>query len=258
MHWSLPNISSYSQTVISPVRLALFSASCFFAIQDINAKTDSRDPDKDPALPKLLEEARKLIDSKQPQAAIENCEKVIALFKSHYGNSKQKIYCARSSAESLGYLMQAAAAMSEGKFERGKKNSIVLSGTWASAYFLKSYALQDLDRVADAKTAIKLALELSPWSCLYLSELGSIYKLEKDWVRAREVFEKAEDNAALSPDNLKAAELGVARRGLGYVLVEQGKLDEAEKKYRQCLAENPNDTKAAAELEYVRGLKAKR
>jgi hypothetical protein len=30
-----------------------------------------------------------------------------------------------------------------------------------------------------------------------------------------------------------------------------------EKKNQQCLRENPNDTKAAAELEYVRGLKAK-
>jgi Flp pilus assembly protein TadD len=52
-------------------------------------------------------------------------------------------------------------------------------------------------------------------------------------------------------------ELGRARRGLGYVLVELGKLDEAEKKYQQCLVDDPKDRKAAAELEYVRGLKAK-
>ena len=35
--------------------------------------------------------------------------------------------------------------------------------------------------------------------------------------------------------------------------VELGKLDEAEKKYQQCLAADPKDTKAAQELEYVRG-----
>jgi tetratricopeptide (TPR) repeat protein len=52
--------------------------------------------------------------------------------------------------------------------------------------------------------------------------------------------------------------LGRARRGIGYVLVELGKLDEAEKKYQQCLADNPKDSRAAAELEYVRNLKAKR
>ncbi|MEY2519906.1 MAG: hypothetical protein QOF24_1665 [Verrucomicrobiota bacterium] len=217
----------------------------------------SDDPDKDPQLPRLLEEARTFVDNKKPQAASERCDRVIALFKNHYGNSKHTVYCARSSAETLGYLLQAAAAVDKGEFERGKKDAIVLSSTWASAYFLKSYALQDLHHLGEAKSAIKLALELSPWSSLYLSELGSIYKLEKDWAGAREVFERAEEHAALSPDNLKAAELSLARRGLGYVLVELGQLDEAEKKYQQCLKENPKDKKATAELEYVRGLKAK-
>ena len=233
-----------------------------------NSRATAADPDKDPGLPKLLEEARALIDRKQPQAGIEKCEKVIAAFKAHYGNSKEKVYCARSSAETLGYLLLAAAEMDKGKFEKGKKNAIVLSSTWASAYFLKGYALQELgrmflfcsiaSRVAEAKSTLKLALELSPWSSLYLSELGSVYKLEKNWREAKKTFETAEEHAGLSPDDLKAAELGLARRGLGYVLVELGQLDEAEKKYQQCLKENPNDTKAAAELEYVRGLKAKR
>ena len=49
-----------------------------------------------------------------------------------------------------------------------------------------------------------------------------------------------------------------ARRGQGYVLVELGKLDEAEEKYQQCIAANPNDNKAKAELDYIRERKAKR
>lgn len=222
-----------------------------------SANGASSDPDKDPQSQKLLEEAQALIDAKKPQAAIAKCERIIDLFKTHYQGSKEKIYCARSSPESLAYLLEAAAAMDKGKFELGKRDAIVLSGTWAHAYFLKAYALQDLGRTAEAKSAIKLAVELSPWSCLYLCELGSVYRLEKDWPRAKEVFEKAEDRAAVSPDNAKAAELAQARRGLGYVLVEQGQLTEAEKKYQQCLAADPNDKKAAAELQYVRGLKAK-
>ncbi|MEY2495258.1 MAG: hypothetical protein QOJ45_1750 [Verrucomicrobiota bacterium] len=233
----------------------VFGVAAALNLPGANAASD--DPDKDPQLPKLLEEARTFVDSKKPEAAIERCDRVIVLFKGHYGNGKHKIYCARSSTETLGYLLQAAAAVNKGEFERGKKDAIVLSSTWASAHFLKSYALQDLHHLAEAKSAIKLALEFSPWSSLYLSELGSIYKLEKDWPRAREVFEKAEEHAALSPDDLRAAELSLARRGLGYVLVELGQLNEAEKKYQQCLKENPNDTKASAELEYVRGLKAK-
>ncbi len=223
-----------------------------------DSKAAAADPDKDPQLPKLIEEGRTLVTKKQPQEAIANCDKVIALFKSYYGNSKEKVYCARSSAETLGYLLQASADMDKGKFEKGKKNAIVLSSTWASAYFLKGYALQDLSRIAEAKAALKLALELSPWSSLYLSELGSVYKLEKNWREAKKTFEMAEEQAALSPGDLKAGELGLARRGLGYVLVELGHLAEAEKKYQQCLKDDPNDTKAAAELEYVRRLQAKR
>jgi Flp pilus assembly protein TadD len=215
----------------------------------------STDPDKDPQLAKLLEEARALLTRKQPQAALANCETVITAFKDHYAKAKEKIYCARSSAESLGYLLQAVANGDKGK--SGKKDAIVLSSTWASAYFLKGYALQELDRISDAKSALMQALELSPWSSLYLSELGSIYKLEKNWKEAKKTFDAAEEHAALAPDELKASELGLARRGQGYVLVELGQLAEAEKKYLQCLKDDPNDKKAAAELEYVRNLKAK-
>jgi Flp pilus assembly protein TadD len=215
----------------------------------------SDDPEKDPQTTKLIEEARTFLKNKQPQPAIANCEKVIAAFKNHYANSKERVYCARSSAESLGYLLQSAANADKGK--EAKKNAIVLSSTWASAYFLKGYALQELGRIADAKSALMHALELSPWSSLYLSELGSVYKLEKNWKEAKKAFDAAEEHAALAPDELKASELGLARRGQGYVLVELGQLTEAERKYLQCLKDDPNDKKAAAELEYVRNLKAK-
>lgn len=242
----------------SPARLALFGALFFFAIQGINANAVSPDPDKDPHNSKLLEEARALIDAKKPEAGIEKCEQVIKLFESHYANSRHKIYCARTQAENLGYLVKAAADMSKGTFERGKKDAIALSSTWSAAYYMKGYALQELGRTAEAKGALKQALELSPWNSQYLSELGSLYVLERNWPEALKTFAGAEDNAPLSPDETKADDLGRARRGTGYVLVELGKLDDAEKKYQQCLKENPKDSKAEAELEYVRGLKAKR
>jgi tetratricopeptide (TPR) repeat protein len=216
------------------------------------------DPDKDPDLPKRLQEARTLIDNKKPQPAIEICDKVITAFQAHYGKSQQKIYCASSSTENLAYLVTAAAAMSKGEFDKGKKDAICLSSTWANAFYLKGYALQELRRMAEAKAALKRAIELSPQHSQYLSELGSLYVLEKNWPEAMKTFRAAEDNSSISPDDVRSDELGRARRGIGYVLVELGKLDEAEKKYQQCLADNPKDSRAAEELEYVRNLKAKR
>jgi tetratricopeptide (TPR) repeat protein len=218
----------------------------------------SSDPDKDPQFPNLLEQARALIDNKKSQAGIEKCDKVIAAFQAYYGKSAHKIYCARNPTESAAYLITAAAAMTKGTFDKGKKDAITLSSTWANAFYVKGYALQELGRLADAKAALQKAIEFSPQHSQYLSELGSLYVLEKNWAEAMKTFTSAEDNAPISPDDRKADDLGRARRGIAYVLVELGKLDEAEKKYQQCLKDDPNDTKAAAELEYVRGLKAKR
>lgn len=223
----------------------LFVLAC--AIQDQRAAAPPAF-NQDPQMQNLLEEARTLLDEKKPQAAIDKCESVIASFKTHYGSYKEKIYCARSSTENLGYLLKAAA---------DKVNAIALSSTWSDAYFMKAYALQELGRTAEAKSALQRAVALSPWNSQNLSELGFIYGLEKNWAKAKETFEAAEEHAEIAPDGTKAVELARARRGLGYVLVELGKLDQAEKKYRQCLAADPNDTKAARELEYVRGLRAK-
>lgn len=252
---------SYLQGNISDVALGIRIVARFIFLLTLGASVPvnaaGTDPDKDPQLPKELGEAARLIVTKKPNVAIEKCEKVIALFKAHYANSRHKIYCARSQAENFGYLVMAAADMNKGEFEAGKKDAIVLSSTWAEAYFTEGYAFQDLGRIPDAKAALKLALGLSPWNSHYLSELGSVYRLEKNWKEARKAFETAEEQSALSPDDVKSTELGVARRGLGYVLVELGQLDEAENKYLQCLKDNPDDKKAAAELEYVRNLKAK-
>jgi Flp pilus assembly protein TadD len=122
---------------------------------------------------------------------------------------------------------------------------------------MKAYALQDLHRLNEAKATLQQALKLSPLNSQYLSELGEIYMLERNWTQAMDAFKQAEDNANLAPDVSKADELARARRGEGYVLVELGKFDEAKKKYRQCIAANANDNKAQAELEYVREQKTK-
>jgi tetratricopeptide (TPR) repeat protein len=149
----------------------------------------------------------------------------------------------------LGSLLKAAV---------DKNNAIALTSTWSDAYFMKAYALQDLRRLNDANATLQRALKLSPLNSQYLAELGEIYALEKDWPKAMNAFKEAEDNANLAPDVSRADELARARRGQGYFLVELRKLDEAEEKYQQCIAANPNDSKAKAELDYVREQKAKR
>src|SRR5687768_1947294 len=136
---------------------------------DQTAAAKTADPDKDPQPPKLLEEARALLDGKKPQAAIAKCDQVIALFKAHYGKRKEKVYCGRTPAETLGYLVKAAAAMNEGKFEAGKKQAIVISPTWSTAYFMKAFALAELRKRPEAMSTLQEAIALSPWNSQYLS-----------------------------------------------------------------------------------------
>lgn len=231
-----------------------WAISAILAASPVNA--GDKEPDNDPQFETSLQEAHDLINRKQLRPAIEKCDKVIAAFQERYGKSKEKIYCARTSAENLGYLMKAASELDNGK-SGGKKNAIVISPTWASAWFIKGYALEEMGKVAEAKSALKQALELSPWNSHYLSEFAYVTAIEKNFAEAKKLYEAAEEHAALSPDSSKTEDLARARRGIGYVLVELGKLDEAEKKYLECLKDDPNDKKAAAELEYVRELKAK-
>jgi Flp pilus assembly protein TadD len=240
------------------MRRSLIVTLLVVSLADAQDKQTSAGPDEDQKLSKMLDLARIHNNDKQAAAALEECDKVIDSFEKYYAKSEHKINCARSSTESLAYQVIAAAAMNKGEFEKGKKDQIILPQTWADAYFVKSYALQELGRIAEAKAEINKALALSPSNSLYLSELGSICVLQKDWPGARRIFRKAEEDASLSPENARLVELGQARRGTGYVLVELGLLDEAEKKYKQCLADEPNDKKAKTELEYVRGLKAKK
>jgi tetratricopeptide (TPR) repeat protein len=74
-------------------------------------------------------------------------------------------------------------------------------------------------------------------------------------VRSIDFYQKAEEAAEFSPEDVKNAEMGVALRGAGYVFVEMGELDKAEEKYRKCLEIDPADNKARAELGYIRKVK---
>ena len=138
-----------------------------------------------------------------------------------------------------------------------KKDTVVFGPEWATLIFMKGFALIDLGRGDEAKAYLERALALSPEHPHYLSELAEWYKARKDWAHAYDLFQRASDNAIIAPKADFDIEKGRALRGMGYVLTEQGKLDEAEKRYRECVKLNPHDEAAKGELEYIRCLKSK-
>jgi tetratricopeptide (TPR) repeat protein len=192
-----------------------------------------------------------LLQQKHPAEAIADVfDKMIAAYDRRYATETRKVYTARTPEESLFYLLKAAG---------DKQNAVVVSWIWSEPHYYKGYALIELGRLAEARASLEHALSMAPMHARYLEEIGELSVRERNWPAAIEKFKTAEEAArTTSPPNLKNAELARAWRGIGYVLVEQGNLDEAEKMYRQCLELDANDRRAAAELKYVLDRKTKR
>ena len=186
-------------------------------------------------------------EKKFEEAISENFDKIIARHES--GAGKQQFYCARSMMETVLYSGMAA---------QEHRDAIVLTSTWADAYFLKGNVLLDLGRVPEARSSLEKAVKLSPYNARYLSELAYTYELEKDWQKSLDTYKSAEHATLFSPEDQKTDELSRALRGEGYNLTELGQFDEAEAKYTECIKLDANDKKALNELEYIGGLKAKK
>ncbi|MFZ6875826.1 tetratricopeptide repeat protein [Undibacterium sp. Di27W] len=197
-----------------------------------------------------LNEGAGLIKAGKAQEAIPYFDKVIATYANKYRDSQQKIFCAHSPTEVLAYLLEAA--------NQGKGGATVISSNWADAYYMKAFALVSQRQFAQARQVLQNAINLSPGNSQYRSELGHIYQQERNWELALSSFELAETNArSYSLAATQNTEIAQAMRGKAYVLVEQGKLDEAEQIYLQCLEMDKGDVRARNELTYVRQQKSK-
>jgi tetratricopeptide (TPR) repeat protein len=197
----------------------------------------------------LLTNGSQLIASGNPKDAISYFDQIIAGYETAYKDTSQKLYSARWSVESLMYLAEAAKA---------QESAVVVSENWAYAYYFKAYSLLELGSLEEAKTLLERAIAMSPRNSQFLSEMGNIHQRQQNWPKALDMFQSAALAAQeFSPAHAKNLELSRAWRGLGYIYVEQGNLDAAEKMYRQCLDLDANDQRASNELRYIEGIRAK-
>ncbi|HLO67843.1 MAG TPA: hypothetical protein VK188_12540 [Holophaga sp.] len=210
------------------------------------AKDKAPDAPRWEAQNKLLMEARRLILAHRCQEALDGpLADVLAFFEAKYKDEKGQIFCATTQPETLFYLLTAA---------KDQKKAIVLDAPWATAHYMCAYAWFELGRMHKGRPHLEKAIALSPADSMFLAELAHYHQLDKDWPRALELFRRAEEGANMaSTEDRKKADLGRAKRGIGYVLVELGKLEEAAREYEACLALDPQDKRASDELNYVRG-----
>jgi tetratricopeptide (TPR) repeat protein len=137
------------------------------------------------------------------------------------------------------------------------KDALAIGPGWCAALFTKGFTLVDQQQVELGLPFLKRAVEMRPDYAHYLNELAYAYGTLGQWPEALEAYGRAADAADPTQGIIEKTERIRAWRGMGYVLVEQGKWEEAAETYRKCLKLDPNDAKAKAELEYIARVRPK-
>ena len=221
-----------------PIALALLAATPAAAAQSAVVAA----PSAEDSAQGRVDRAADLIGAGKPAEAVALLDALIAEQEKQRASDTREVYCARSMAETMVYTGDAA---------RRKKAAIVLPEAACYSIFLKGFALIDLNRSDEARAWLERAVAMAPSNAHFLGELGEWYKIRKDWPKSRDLFRRAVAASELSPDNRKIFDKTRGLRGLGYILIEEGKFDEAEKLYRQCLDLNPDDDRSKKQLDYI-------
>ncbi|MEO5688350.1 MAG: tetratricopeptide repeat protein [Burkholderiaceae bacterium] len=209
----------------------------------------STDDKRDVADKAVLDQAVTLIASHRAQDALDLLDPLVTTLEARYKDRPEKLYCSHGTAETLFYMVSASV---------DDKGAVALDYPFCDAYFMRGFAEIDLGRHAKAEADYAHALALAPNYPHYLSEMAELYSMHHDWAGALKYYTRAREDAPVySPEGKANFELGRALRGIGYVDVELGNLDEAEAMYRRCLEIDPKDQKARGELGYVLNLKAR-
>jgi tetratricopeptide (TPR) repeat protein len=167
---------------------------------------------------------------------------VVASFDKEFSGEKRHIFCSQT-AEQDGYYMTTA--------DGGADNARLVTVSWCNALYVKAFALVDLDRLDDAQSAFERLVAYAPKHSRYLNELAYVLLKKKEWQHSIDTYKSAEAAATFTPQR-RDYERCVAFRGIGFDLVELGRLDDAEAAYRKCLAIIPDEPKSLGEIQYIK------
>ncbi len=135
--------------------------------------------------------------------------------------------------------------------------TVAIAIDYCDALFIKGFSLIDLNRASEAEPFLRRATELSPLNAHYLNEYAEWFKSVRQWQKSYDLFAQAADLAPVQPAEERDKRHARSLRGMGYAMIEMGKLDDAEMLMNQSLKLEPDSAGANQELAYIAEQRAK-
>jgi tetratricopeptide (TPR) repeat protein len=192
-----------------------------------------------------IAQAYKLIGEKQATQALDLVTPLLTRFDAQIAQAEKKgmVFCGPTMMETILYATLPATQ---------KMDGVVLGPEVCDALFAKSYALVELDRKPEALAVLQRLTALAPMHTQYFIELGYAYRINGRNDKAEEAYRAALEHADFAEDEkTKKRNRAFSQRGIGYMLVEKGDLEGAEKAYKQSLKDEPDSTVAKNELDFI-------
>lgn len=233
----------------------------------------SLDPGWDDGARRAIDAAWSMMPT-APHRSLEMAELIIAGYEQRYPAGRTRWYSASDEAEAARYRAIDAIAR-----DPAYDDAKALVNVWGEAYHVKAYALIEMalargtpgnqkatsakpaldpDLASRARDALMAGLVLQPYHVRMRNELGYLEQVAGLSDRALETFRMAELAARDARDEEGRAGLTRAMRGIGFALIELDRLDEAEAKFREVLAIDPDDQYAKDEIRYIEAVRKER
>lgn len=195
------------------------------------------------ALATTVDSATAKIIAKEFDAASVLLEPAIAEFEAALLPAGKRVFCARSGPETLAYMGMAATA---------KEEAVALGTDYCQAIFLRAYLLTEAGRHDLAIETLSRLRELAPFNAQYFAELAFNMRSAGELDESLSLYEQARDAASWSPnDGDEKPWRAVALRGIGWIQIEKGQWDDAEKTFRESLENEPDNEMALSELDFI-------
>lgn len=196
----------------------------------------------------MVAQAEDLLKARRAEDALPIAAAVIRETDARLSGEKRQIYSGQSTDMVLANMLAAAAR---------RQDAVDVGPPLGRALFIEGFALIELGRKAEAGPFLDRAAAVSPSNPQYLCEAAAWHAGQREFDAARDLYRQCATASSFAPAVERERMQAAAERGQGYVLIEQGRYDEAEAIYRQRLKAEPGDEKARNELRYIRAQREK-